>query len=310
MTRHLQRDLLHDTLLHDARTVSYRELTAIAGRGCADRAVAADVVTRVLPGRYAATEHAASFATRAHAALAWVGVPAALTGEAAAFWAEAIDAAPDRIHLTVRHGVSRRPPSWLRLISTTYDVPHITTRGMSTARLDFALAQGFGRTPSSRRGSLAYATLNLMTADAAEVSSTVRSMPIVPARRELMALLADATLGAESGLEGIAGRKIFTTAEFSHLLRQHCITIAGRRIRFDAFDPQTLTAIEFDGAAFHGNLQQRERDIERDAIVAGAGILTLRFGYRDVTRNPQGVRARLRAVLEARRAQLGIRDAG
>ena len=298
------RKALTDALGRHPWTVSYSELVALAGRGVADRAIAAGEVARVLPSRYCAPVHAASFAARAHAALSWVGVPAALSGESGAFWSGADIACPETITLTVPHGTSRRRPPWLRIISTTYTIPSIAVRGLSVARLDFAIGQGYGRTPERRRSTFVYATLRRLGASPDEVAATVRSMPVVPARRALLGLLSDASAGAESGLEGIGGRRVLNTAAFAHLLRQHEVVIEGRVLRFDFFDPATLTAIELDGAAFHGRLDQRERDIARDAVAASAGILTLRFGHREVVGSPERVRARVDATLRERRRQL------
>jgi very-short-patch-repair endonuclease len=56
--------------------------------------------------------------------------------------------------------------------------------------------------------------------------------------------------------------------------------------------------LECDGWDSHGrDRQQFERDRVRDATLAAAGYVTLRFTYRQVTRRPRQVAERIRAVL-------------
>ncbi|NEK87086.1 hypothetical protein GCU60_15200 [Blastococcus saxobsidens] len=57
-----------------------------------------------------------------------------------------------------------------------------------------------------------------------------------------------------------------------------------------------MVALVFDGAAFHGDLAARERDLRRDSAPAALGWMVLRFGFRDVTRRPQVCRAQIRAA--------------
>jgi very-short-patch-repair endonuclease len=65
-------------------------------------------------------------------------------------------------------------------------------------------------------------------------------------------------------------------------------------------------AVELDGAAYHGEPGQRERDIRRDAAVATFGIQTVRFSHPRIFGDPDGVRAEVLAILAVRRRQLGL----
>jgi len=58
-------------------------------------------------------------------------------------------------------------------------------------------------------------------------------------------------------------------------------------------------AVELDGQANHP-ADQRWRDIDRDNIAAGAGIITLRYNWGDVTRRPCEVASEVSAVLRQR----------
>jgi very-short-patch-repair endonuclease len=70
-----------------------------------------------------------------------------------------------------------------------------------------------------------------------------------------------------------------------------------------------MLAVEMDGAAYHGEPGQRERDIRRDAGVAARGIQTIRFSHLRLFNDPDGVRAETLDILEARRRQLRRRPA-
>jgi len=57
--------------------------------------------------------------------------------------------------------------------------------------------------------------------------------------------------------------------------------------------PGVPFAIEVDGWAFHRGRRPFERDRERDAILAAAGIFTLRFTDLQLARRPQEVESAL-----------------
>ncbi|MGI8628207.1 MAG: DUF559 domain-containing protein, partial [Geodermatophilaceae bacterium] len=71
---------------------------------------------------------------------------------------------------------------------------------------------------------------------------------------------------------------------------QYRVDLPGRPVYLDAALPDVKLGIELDGAAFHGDRMARERDIARDAALAAAGWLILRFSYRRITADAQGCR--------------------
>lgn len=87
---------------------------------------------------------------------------------------------------------------------------------------------------------------------------------------------------------------------------QHQILVAhdGRRAYLDAGWEEVLLGVEFDGAASHASAAQRENDLRRDAWLASLGWLILRFTYRRLTTDTQGVRQEIRSAYEVRRSQL------
>jgi very-short-patch-repair endonuclease len=65
-----------------------------------------------------------------------------------------------------------------------------------------------------------------------------------------------------------------------------------------------MVAVEFDGAAYHGSKEQRERDVRRDAELATLGILVVRLTHKRLHANPETVVTELVSILAARRRQL------
>ena len=126
------------------------------------------------------------------------------------------------------------------------------------------------------------------------------NVPRVRRRRELAKAIAAASRGAESWLEQRSLEQVFNTSEFSRWLRQHDIRAGGQRFRLDMFDPVTCTAVELDGAAFHGEPAQRLRDVRRDTELARLGIVTLRLAYSDVVQRPEWCREVVRDAVAAR----------
>lgn len=74
--------------------------------------------------------------------------------------------------------------------------------------------------------------------------------------------------------------------------------IAGMEV--DLLFPDHALAVEMDGYAFHRHRPAFEDDRSRDAVLAAQGITVLRFTWRQLTREPDKVLARLCMALGAR----------
>ena len=163
-----------------------------------------------------------------------------------------------------------------------------------------AVCQAFAAHDARDRVALAFRALQLRIVSASEVRSALEAMPRVRGRRALEAVLDAFDKGAHSYLEMQGLRRVFSTNEFSAVIRQHTVRVDGRRFDLDIYDPGTLTAIELDGAGYHLSPDARQRDIRRDAALATLGIATVRFSYADVMDTPDRCREVARAVLAAR----------
>jgi hypothetical protein len=118
-------------------------------------------------------------------------------------------------------------------------------------------------------------------------------------RAELAACLDDAAGGVRSNLE----HRYVWAVERPHGLprpvRQARVVRDGRVRYLDNFYPEFLIGTELDGRAAHP-AGERWRDYRRDNAGVTEGIITLRYGWSDVTGHPCRVAAQVAAVLAQR----------
>ncbi len=124
-------------------------------------------------------------------------------------------------------------------------------------------------------------------------------------RRDLAEALAADWAGVHSGLEHRYLRDVERPHGLPPGTRQALARCAGHNEYRDVLYEEYGVAVELDGRAAHpGDL--RWRDIRRDNSAATAGIVTLRYGWIDVSQRPCVVAAQVAQVL-ARRGYSGSR---
>lgn len=284
----------------EVRSFSRAELEAATSATTLRSAVRRGLVMRVFDGIFIAGEHADAFAARAHAAVRWAGSAAVLGGEAALFLWGGLESPPDVIQVLVPRGTGRKTPPWIRLTHTSYAFATAEWQGVKIATAPFALMQGYGHMPARDRDNAVYRTVATKVATTAMLIEAAASVPRIRGRRALEATLAAAHRGAESYLERHGATTAFNCSALVGLIQQHRIRVGSDRYRCDFYDPESRTAIELDGSAFHQDPHARERDIRRDARLASVGIQTIRFGYRDMTERPAWCREQVIQAIESR----------
>lgn len=119
----------------------------------------------------------------------------------------------------------------------------------------------------------------LTTPDRLRVALRARSR--VRWRADLSAALGDVSCGVHSPLE----LRYVTKVERAHGLpsarRQACVLVGGKRRYLDNLYEEAKLAVELDGLAAHPP-EQRWADARRDNEIAGLGIMTLHYTWRDV----------------------------
>jgi very-short-patch-repair endonuclease len=135
-----------------------------------------------------------------------------------------------------------------------------------------------------------------------ELRRELARRPQGPGRAGLFELLALVAAGAHSEFEIWGMLHVLDVPGLPPCRRQHRVVFRHGHADLDAAWPEVRLAVELDGAAFHGSAEQRERDLRRDAALAAAGWLVLRFSYRRLTREPDACRAEIAAAYRARTA--------
>ena len=84
---------------------------------------------------------------------------------------------------------------------------------------------------------------------------------------------------------------------------------SGKPCYLDNLYEKYLVGVELDGLEAHPR-SERWRDFRRDDAGAADGIITLRYGWSDVTRSPCAVAAQIAAVLRRRGWTAPVRPCG
>lgn len=210
------------------------------------------------------------------------------------------DAPAGRIRVSAPYGTHRTCPEWLRISRLPQPPPFADWRQCAVASPAWAAITAYCEAPRSSRDTFIYSVVQQGLATPSELVATTDALARIPGRSHLLTVIAATAAGAESHLEKVGLRSVFSTSEFSDFLRQHRLRTDGVTYRLDMFETSTRTAVELDGAWFHDLPTQRLRDIERDARLAAAGVLTLRFAYGDITSRGAWCRDIVRRTLAAR----------
>lgn len=293
------------TLKAEPRSWSYAELLTRWSRNAVRAAVGAGEIQRVLPSRYAASEHATSVLVRAHSAINRGGPASVALGLAAAAAYGLCAANPDAIAVSAPQGARMPDAPWLRVRRTPQTFKFTAWNGLRIAPAADAVVTAFDDVRPDDAASLVFRSVQQRLTSAHQIRDAAAHWRPIRRRAALLQAVCDAEAGCESVLEAFGLRRVFTGHEFAHWLRQHRLMLDGIGVRLDMYDPLTRTAVELDGETYHGSDEARGRDARRDALLASHGILTVRFTSRDLRQHPGWCRdttlrtVRMRAEYEA-----------
>jgi len=137
----------------------------------------------------------------------------------------------------------------------------------------------------------------LTTASRLQVALSHRKQ--VRYRGELLAGLTAIANGVHSSLEYRYVRSVERPHSLPVAHRQARIVLGRVRRYMDNLYEEFGVAVELDGHAAH-LVHDRWRDVHRDNALTGAGIITLRYNWTDITRRACEVAAEIGAVLQRR----------
>ena len=138
------------------------------------------------------------------------------------------------------------------------------------------------------------------------VLAALDRQPNTPGAAEMRQMVELVGAGNHSELELWGHANVFSDPALASARPQFPVRCQGRRFVLDRYFEDELLDIELDGAAYHGQPGQRERDIRRDAMLARIGIQTLRFSHPRLHGDPFEVIAEIVATLHIRRRQFGL----
>lgn len=284
--------------------VRRRELVAIYGQRAFDGACRSNKITPLLADVYVHRENASDLATRIAASTVHFRGRGALSGVAACVLMGLTPNRPYRVTVVVPSKRRCDAPGWLRIRRLVHPLPTVRWDGHLVIPLAHALIQAHWDEGFDVARGLILEAIRRRRVTGPELLRALGDYPRISRRRilrEFLSLLRD---GVHSYLEYLGDTMVLNVPDLRHLELQKEFRVRGKSFFVDAYDDETKTAFEFDGAAYHSDDAARRRDLERDAALATIGVQTIRFTYEDVTERPLWCRTTIRDILAARRGSL------
>lgn len=206
----------------------------------------------------------------------------------------------DRVHVTVP--ARRAPRSSERLaVHRVSRFPNVVRlRGLVTVDAATAAVTSWPLLAADdRRAPLIGAVRRRLTTPA-QLHRTLAVQPRIRGRAELARLISLLEAGCESELEIWGHDAVFDSPGLRHGRAQHWVTADGKRFRLDLAYVEERVAVEMDGRRFHSGVEQREHDMRRDALLAAAGWVVLRFSHHRLHHDVSGCRRDTLGALAAR----------
>ena len=263
----------------------------------------------VFPGVYALGEDAENRDVRRAAALAYRRRGALSHMDGLDVWN--LPAILDHdVHLTVPASDSSTRVSGLTLHRRGGFVPEppsvVVRRGLRVVRIEQAIVESWSLLPDvDRRVPAIVAIRDRRTTGSRllDVLARNRGAAGSAVQREVFSL---AAAGCHSPLEMWGHQRVFTDKRLPASRCQAPVTLPSGKVYLDRLYEVELVNVELDGAAYHGEPGQRERDLRRDAALAALGFVTVRFSHLRLHADPDSVIEELLVILATRRAQLRV----
>ncbi|MDE0572026.1 DUF559 domain-containing protein [Demequina sp. B12] len=259
-------------------------------------------VVRVGPGLYAHRDAATSVPCKLSVAAQWLPSTGAVAGRAALWCAGWRDESPPVIHAVVPRGTRTPAPAVLTVRRTDVPMDVTVIDGVRVVNRVDALILAWRWTTDRERMGFVFDAFRSGIAFPQDVLRRSAHHPRLPQRAALEEACALATRGVTSMLEYRAMTEVFTGDEWLEWEMQGKVRAGGRTFKVDLLLRQAKVAVEFDGARFHSDDAHRRHDIERDALLAGEGYVTVRLTWEDVTGRPEWCRQHVRKAVAHRMA--------
>jgi very-short-patch-repair endonuclease len=210
-------------------------------------------------------------------------------------------AAPDRVHVTVPVRRSPRPQPGLCIHRVaTPPLAGPTGRLRLVTPAEAVVTSWPSLDPRSQRAP-AISAVRERLVKPRQLLDRIAAHPRLPGRRQLAELTALLAAGCQSELEiwGLLG--VFDVPGLRHGVRQLPVRTPAGTFYLDIGYEAERVALELDGCRFHSSRADREGDLRRDAALASAGWLTVRFSWDRMHDDVPGCRRDALAILANRR---------
>lgn len=307
---HDSRYMSHDVLemLNKTGAATVAEIKILASERSVRTWLKQGRLVRLHPGVLALPNRRDDWLVRARAAVLYTRGQLSHVN-ALALWG-VLDERPRQLHVSVLigRGVRGGPDVVVHRTSSLkrpYDIDGLPVTSLDSALLDsWSLLHRRAAPPRAAavaRAAIIDAVRSRRTT-ASRLISALSTRPAIAGRSELVELFELVAGGCQSELEIWGVRHVLHIDGIPMPSQQHRVDLPGRAVYLDAALPDVKLGIELDGAAYHGASEARERDIARDAALAGAGWQVLRFSYRRLTQDPDGCRRDIAAAYHRRLA--------
>lgn len=294
------RDAVDELLGRTGLVASRRELLGVLSRAELDDEIRRGRLARPFRRAYCRPWEADQPDVLERAALISVGQPSALS-HLSALHRHGLAQRPAQIHTSVpTERVVRPQPGLVVHRRSAMPVPASRYPLVSVAESVVAPWPLLAR--HDQRGP-AIAAVRTRKVTPARLRSTLECHPNLPGRKDLAVLVDLLAAGCESELEIWGRSAVFDVPGLRHGVPQHRLQVRERVVRLDLAYLDERVAIEMDGDRWHSTREQRERDRRRDALLAAAGWVTLRFSWRRLHFDVAGCRRDALATLASRRVR-------
>jgi hypothetical protein len=300
------REILRRAVEANGGLATRQQLLRIAPKAVLDRHINRNLV-RVVPHVYRWRTAVVDDSLLVRAALAHAGPGAALSHTTAlAVWGLRPFALP--MHLTVDQSVRRAGSADVvvhRRLDFAAAPPQCVERsGLLLTGLPRSLVDSWPLLPREERRPFVVDVARRRLTTASLLQEALRERPNIAGHRILaqtIDLIAD---GCQSELEVLGVLNVFRHPSLPPSVGQYKVRAGAAFFNLDRAWPEAKLAVELDGARHHTSPEDRQKDLARDAVLAAAGWVVLRFTYAEVRRNPERVRARVCEVYRMRVLQL------
>jgi very-short-patch-repair endonuclease len=269
-----------------------------------DQALRSGRLVRLYPSSYVDRELAGDDHAIRRAAMAYADGRAALSHTTAlAVWRLPVPPDP-MVHLMTDEKRHLRGTARLRVHRRQGFRLHppavVHRRGFPVTRLEQSIVDSWPLLDGDAKRAPAICAVAQRMTTPGRLLEALDAAPKLAGRRQFSRLLRLLTRGCRSDLEIWGYDRVFRGRHFKRLRWQVPIRLGQRTLYLDAFDRQTGVNFELDGAKYHSDPRDRERDLRRDAALAVVGITVVRYSHGRLIAEPAEVAREALAILRSR----------